>query len=151
MKKQIILYVFVFSLVMMIHHAMAADDKLLQIERYSTVNQAASAAQVNPLQAAVQITFPQRVATIEDAVNYALQYSGYTLAPAFDRSKELNTVLAKPLPLVDRRFNYIALQDALLVLVGKNHFILTQDDINRSINFKIKDAKSINTNHKAIR
>ena len=46
-------------------------------------------------------------------------------------------MLAKPLPFVDRELGPVLLKDALMVLAGES-FILTQDPLNREINFLLK-------------
>lgn len=107
----------------------------MQVERYSTVNESATAAQINPLLSVASFRFPQSVGTVGDAVDIVLRYSGYELAPADTLPLQLVTVLSKPLPMVDRTLGPLTTQDALLVLVGKGLFSLNQDPIQRTVNF----------------
>ncbi|MFN7096159.1 MAG: hypothetical protein ACK4PR_01160 [Gammaproteobacteria bacterium] len=132
------------SALLVMSQSYAAAD--MQVDRYSTVSEAATPAQINPLLTVVQVTFPERITTIGDAMNYVLRYSGYALVPLSEQSSALITVLAKPLPLVDRQMGPMTIHDALLVLVGQHTFTLTADPINRVVNVElIHPVKKITT------
>lgn len=114
----------------------ALASSTLQVDRYSTVNESATPAQINPLLSVTAFHFPQSVGTVGEAVNTVLRYSGYALAPEGVLPPELVIVLSKPLPMVDRTLGPLATEEALLVLVGKGLFVLNQDPINRTVNFR---------------
>ena len=114
-----------------------------QINRYATVDNKPSIAQINPLQAVQQIHFPQQVITIHDALDYWLQYSGFILAPTKDQSPALQSTLLLPLPQVVRNLGPLTVQDGLITLVGQHVFVLKQDKLHRTINFTaIKGQKT---------
>lgn len=130
-------YAFVILLMIGIQTSVAASSNALVVDRYSSVSEAATPAQLNPLLTVVTVKFPDSVTTIGQAVNQVLVYSGYSLAPENQLPCALKTVLSKPLPLADRTFQPMMIRDMVGVLVGKNHFRLTQDSINRTVNFNV--------------
>ena len=61
--------------------AWAQQGKEVRLARYTTSSSAPDAAQIAPLEAVVQVSFPRAsVATVGDAMNYLLLRSGYRLA-----------------------------------------------------------------------
>jgi conjugative transfer region protein (TIGR03748 family) len=117
--------------------SMADTASLMQTSRYTTVKETATAAQLNPLEATVQVQFPKSVKTVGDAVTDLLKYSGYRLVPAAQQSEALQQALTQPLPWVDRTLGPLSLHDALIVLVGQSIFTLQQDPLYRRLNFKM--------------
>lgn len=109
----------------------------VHISRYITVENKPKQAQINLLSQTVQVRFPQKVRTIQEAMEYLLNFSGYSLVADSDRSLELKITLGKPLPLIDRELGAMPLKTALIVLAG-SAFELLQDPINREINFCLK-------------
>lgn len=138
--KKMIKYLFILILLSVTTVSWAQTDGTMQINRYSTLKQEASAAQVNPLLAIVQVKFPTTVQSVGDAVNYLLRYTGYTLVDVQERSQPLQTVLSKPLPYIDRSLGPLSVHEALLVLVGQGMFVVQQDPLNRTINFTLTRA-----------
>lgn len=106
------------------------------ISRYMTVNNKPRLDQMHLLQQTMQVHFPEKVTNIGEAMNYLLRYSGYSLVAINQQSSELKSTLAKPLPAIDRDFGPMTLQDALSTLAGPS-FALTQDALNRTVNFKL--------------
>lgn len=109
-----------------------------EVNRYATVSNKPLPAQVNPLVGVQLIHFPQHVKTIGDALTYWLQYSGFALVPEKDRSLALQETMHQPLPFVDRHLGPLTVQDGLTILVGQQVFVLIQDPLHRTINFKLK-------------
>ena len=130
--------VFIFMAFLAVVNSTFAATPAIQTDRYTTVKAEATAAQINPLLAMIQIKFPISVQTIGDAVHYILQYSGYDLTPLGKQSPLVKATLSKPLPIVDRNLGPIQLQSALTVLMGEAVFELEQDPVHRLVSFKLK-------------
>jgi len=116
----------------------AFSSSVTQVARYSTVNNVASKAQINPLVAVVQVNFPESVKTVEQAIHYLLLPSGYALVPLKQLSKTAQTTMKKPLPVIDRHLGPLPLQDALVVVMGEQVFHLVQDPVSRQVSFQLK-------------
>ncbi len=110
---------------------------ITHINRYATVDNKPSAAQINPLLAVQHMHFPQHITTVGEALTYWLRYSGYTLANEKLRCTALKEVLQKPLPQVHRHLGPLTIQDGLGVLVGKQVFSLESSHLHRVVNFKL--------------
>lgn len=117
--------------------AVGTADGVTQINRYATVDNKPLAAQVNPLLAVQQVHFGTNIKTVGEALNHWLLFSGYNLVADIDRPDALKTILAKPLPQVDRDLGPLSVQDGLEVLVGKGIFNLVIDPLNRTVGFKL--------------
>lgn len=109
-----------------------------QVSRYATVANEPLPAQVSPLKAVQQIHFPQAVQTIGEAVHYWLHHSGFYLVDDSKQSQVLQQVLNQPLPQIDRNLGPLEIEQGLLVLVGKNEFLLETVSFSREINFQLK-------------
>lgn len=109
-----------------------------QINRYATVANKPLTSQVNPLLAVQQMHFPLEVSTVGDAIAYWLQYSGFKLADESRLLPVFKTLMKQPLPQVDRHFGPLTIQDGLVVLAGQGEFILLQNPLTRTVNFKLK-------------
>lgn len=120
--------------------ARATEDST-QIGRYMTAQDGPKPEQLDLLKQEMQVKFPDSVKTIGDAMNYLLQYSGYSLVPSDIQSDALKKTLNKPLPTIDRSFGPMKLDEGLKVLAGPV-FDLVQDPLNRVVDFKLKPAYS---------
>ena len=116
-----------------------SGNKLLTISRYQTVQEKPTTAQVHLLSQAIQMRFPQNIQTIGAAMNYVLHYSGYRLVPTVQMNRDFSNTFAMPLPAVDRDFGPMSLRDALVTLAGPA-FYLVEDQLHRTVNFKVKPA-----------
>lgn len=144
MKKNIYQVLLAVSIVIANNAFARGASNYVTVDRYTTVASKPTPSQINPLLALIQVTFPQDVVTVGDAVNYLLRYSGYTLVAESKMEPELIATLHKPLPLVDRKLGPLKLQDALLVLVGQHVFTLVQDPIHRQLSFHLSvDVASV--------
>lgn len=112
-----------------------------QINRYASVENKPLLAQVNPLLTVQHIHFPKEVVTVGDAVTYWLQYSGFKLEHESRQSTALKTIMAAPLPMIDRTLGPLTLQDGLTVLVGQEVFLLAHNALTRTVNFKLKPSQ----------
>ncbi|MFC7782834.1 hypothetical protein ACFQY6_14280 [Legionella taurinensis] len=116
-------------------HALA---DVTQINRYATVANKPLAAQVNPLLAVQQIHFPQEVKTVGQAIEWWLQYSGYSLAVKEKQPQSLQAVMLQTLPQIDRNLGPLSVKDGLEVLAGQQVFMLVVNPLLREVNFKLK-------------
>jgi conjugative transfer region protein (TIGR03748 family) len=114
-----------------------ADNNITQVSRYQTVVNKPRYSQVYLLAQLVHVRFPQNTQTINEAINYLLRFSGYSLAPEIERDNAFKIILSKPLPIIDRELGPITLRDGLITLVS-SAFDLTQDPIHRTVNFTLK-------------
>lgn len=118
---------------------MSAEAKdLTQVSRYATVENKPLASQINPLIALQQIHFPKTVNTIGQALEYWMHYSGFSLVETDKQSEPLQSVLKRPLPQVLRALGPLSVKEGAEVLVGQSVFSLTENMMQRSINFKLK-------------
>ena len=118
--------------------SLALASNVTQINRYATVENKALVAQINPLLAVQKVHFPQEVKTLSDALTYWLQYSGFRMANCEEQSKALQAALLLPLPSVVRNLGPLTVEEGLVVLVGKNVFLLKKDFLHRKVNFVLK-------------
>ncbi len=116
-------------------HALA---DVTQINRYATVANKPSAAQVNPLLAVQQIHFPQEIKTVGQAIEWWLQYSGYSLVAKEKQPQSLQEVMLQTLPQIDRNLGPLSVKDGLEVLAGQQVFMLVVNPLLRDVNFKLK-------------
>lgn len=114
----------------------------IRLSRYTTASTAPDAAQVDPLQAVVQIGFPRAtVRTVGDAIAYLLVRTGYRLAHPQEADKRTPAVLDLPLPEVHRRLGPCTVRTALSVLLGKP-FVLSTDPVQRLVSYRVEAATS---------
>lgn len=118
----------------------AQAANVTQINRYATVENKPLAAQVNPLLAVQQVHFPQSVKTVGQAIQWWLQYSGFTLVATDKLPESLQIVMLQTLPQVDRNLGALTVKDGLEVLAGQQVFSLVHDPVLRTVNFKLKPA-----------
>lgn len=108
----------------------------VQVGRYSTLPAMPTIAQADLLATTITLTFPVRIVTVGEAVQYLLQRSGYSLATAPVIKTETADLLALPLPSVHRHLGPITLAQALEMLVGPA-FRLIHDPVHRLVSFEL--------------
>lgn len=109
-----------------------------QVNRYATVENKPSKAQINPLLSVQQVHFPQNINTVGEALNHWLLYSGFSLVETKAMPVALQEVLSQPLPQVDRNLGPLTVSDGLEVLAGKEVFSLVADPLHRKVSFKLR-------------
>ncbi len=114
-----------------------ADNNVTQVGRYITISNQTKLSQTNLLSQLVQVRFTRNIQTIGEAMNYLLRFSGYSLVPEPKMNSALKITLKKPLPIIDRELGPITLSNGLKTLVGPA-FYMTQDPVNRIVDFKLK-------------
>ncbi|MCE3237394.1 MAG: hypothetical protein K0R24_375 [Gammaproteobacteria bacterium] len=113
-------------------------ENVTQIDRYSTVENKPTRAQINPLMAVAYYKFPVSIKTVGEAVQMVLSQTGYALAPENHLSPSVKDVFGKPLPMTDRQLGPLSIKDVLTVLMGQTVFALSIDPLNRLVNFELK-------------
>lgn len=113
-------------------------QSITQIERYASVDNKPSAAQLNPLLTVAQVHFPKDVQTVGDAIQYWISYSGYKLVDEDKLSVEAREVLKQTLPQVDRNLGPLSVKDGIQVLIGQDVFDVVCDPLHRLVSFELK-------------
>ncbi|MGV8863012.1 MAG: PilL N-terminal domain-containing protein [Pseudomonas sp.] len=105
----------------------------LHYGRYTLVSTAPTPEQRDLLAQIIDVSIPSNLnPTVQDALQYVLQRSGYSLCPITASVKILFT---RPLPAAHYQLGPIALRDALQVLAGPA-WQLTVVEVSRSICFE---------------
>jgi conjugative transfer region protein (TIGR03748 family) len=118
----------------------------IRLSRYSTASAAPDVAQVDPLEAIVQVSFPRAgVATVGDAVRYLLLRTGYRLDARQEADTRASAVLSMPLPEVHRQLGPFSARTALSVLLGKP-FVLSVDPTQRLVSYRTNTPTVQGTN-----
>ena len=101
--------------------------------RYTLVSTEPTTEQRNLLAQIVDVSIPSNLnPSVQEAMHYVLQRSGYSLCPAAEPVKILFT---RPLPAAHYRLGPISLRNALQVLAGPA-WQLTTDEVSRSVCFE---------------
>lgn len=108
----------------------------VQVGRYSTLPAMPTVAQADLLATTITVSFPVRIITVGEAVQYLLQRSGYRLATTPATTPETADLLTLPLPAVHRHLGPITLVQALETLVGPA-FRLIHDPVHRLVSFEL--------------
>ena len=106
-------------------------DRRLQVDRYTGYKTNAALEEVNPLLVLTQINFPSAVKTVQEAIDHALQRSGYRVD--WQQSFEAYDVFSRlDIPVVHRKLNLMTLKDAIATLAGEAWQLLV-DSVNRKL------------------
>ena len=105
----------------------------LRYGRYTLVSTEPTTEQRDLLAQIIDVSIPSSLnPSVQDALQYVLQRSGYSLCPAAEPVKVLFT---RPLPAAHYRLGPIPLRSALQVLAGPA-WQLTTDEVSRSVCFE---------------
>ena len=106
-------------------------DRRLQVDRYTGYKTNATLEEVNPLLVLTQINFPSAIKTVREAIDHALQRSGYRVD--WQQSAEAyNVFSALDIPVVHRKLNLMTLKNAIATLAGEAWQLLV-DSVNRKL------------------
>lgn len=122
----------VIALVAVIGSCFADASTMKSAGRYSQVAMAPTSENRDPLKQLVVINFPRHIKTVEAAIRFVTEPTGYHLpndAELLDQA--FITVGAKPLPISQRRLKG-TVAEVVSVLVGSG-FVLVRDDVRRLI------------------
>jgi conjugative transfer region protein (TIGR03748 family) len=113
-----------------------AEGPDIRLSRYTSSPAGPDAAQVDPLEAVVQVSLPRSsVATVGDAMRYLLLRTGYRLAVSQAANASASEILALPLPEVHRQLGPYSVRTAMSVLLGQP-FALTVDPAQRLVSYR---------------
>ncbi|MBW1248787.1 PilL N-terminal domain-containing protein [Pseudomonas tolaasii] len=105
----------------------------LRYGRYTLVSTEPTTEQRDLLAQIIDVSIPSNLnPSVQEAMHYVLQRSGYSLCPA---SEPVKVLFTRPLPAVHYRLGPIPLRSALQVLAGPA-WQLTTDEVSRSICFE---------------
>jgi type IV pili sensor histidine kinase/response regulator len=112
------------------------DPIALQTDRYSYIAAKPTSEQINPLLTLIDVRLPHDILTVEQAVEYLLQRSGYHLGQDGASNSNARDMLVQVIPDVHRHLGPMTLQDALITLSGPP-FRLLVDPVNRQVAFEL--------------
>ncbi len=105
----------------------------LRYGRYTLVSTEPTTEQRDLLTQIIDVSIPSSLnPSVQEAMNYVLQRSGYSLCPA---SEPVKVLFTRPLPAAHYRLGPIPLRSALQVLAGPT-WQLTTDEVGRSVCFE---------------
>lgn len=110
-----------------------SDPAELRYGRYTLVSTEPTTEQRDLLAQIIDVSIPSNLnPSVQEAMHYVLQRSGYSLCPA---TEPVKTLFTQPLPAVHYRLGPITLRNALEVLAGSAWQLMT-DEVNRSVCFE---------------
>lgn len=112
---------------------------LVEVEPYLLAPTVVTAELASPLDTVIKVTFPAEVRTVGQAIKYVLAGSGWRLANGSSTDPAQATLLALPLPEVQRQLPACALWHALTVLADPKAYMLERDYPNRLISFTLRE------------
>ncbi len=118
----------------MIDTAFAED---VSIGRYLSVEEKPLEGQRQLLKQQIQVQFPTNILTIQQAIEFILQFSGFHLAESSNLNHSVRERLQQSLPEVDRVLGPITLEQALLTLTGEPFYLLL-DPVHQLIAFELR-------------
>ncbi len=126
------LIVLIYSITMNV----SATD--IKVGRYTSMQPVATPQQQDPLSVIIDVTLPQDIVTVGDALPYILKRSGYYMATGKVADPALPRLLNTSLPEIHRRLGPITLRNGLKTLAG-NSWTLVEDHVGRLVSFELKD------------
>ncbi|NNB36077.1 PilL N-terminal domain-containing protein [Pseudomonas fragi] len=109
----------------------------LRYGRYTLVSTEPTTEQSDLLAQIIDVSIPSSLSpSVQDALQYVLQRSGYSLCPV---SASVRVLFTRPLPAAHYRLGPIPLRRALQVLAGPA-WQLTTDEVSRSVCFEQQKA-----------
>lgn len=115
--------------------SMSLQASDVQVARYSLLNATPTDAQAELLATTINVTFPERIQTVGEAIRYLLLRSGYRLAGDEVIEPDTKALFDLPLPAVHQNLGPMKLRAALETLAGKT-FVLIQDPVHRLVSFE---------------
>jgi len=109
----------------------------LRYGRYTLVSTEPTSEQRDLLAQIIEVNIPSSLSpSVQDAMHYVLQRSGYSLCPV---TASVRILFTRPLPAAHYRLGPIPLRSALQVLAGPA-WQLTTDEVGRSVCFEQQKA-----------
>ena len=115
----------------------AFADQQPTLSRYVAVGLHTQKAQKPLMDQQVLIHFPQSITSIQGALAYVLQFSGYRLLPQDFRTEAVHALLLQPLAEVDRQIGPLPLAALLASLVGESWQVVV-DPLHRYVSFRLR-------------
>jgi len=120
-------------------HASEDANNYLSTDRYTKLKLQATRAQMEPLDVVVQLKFPVNILRTEDAMNYILDDSGYSLIDPKLWTEEMQIMMNNTIAAIHRDMTATPMSviNMLGVLAG-SHFRIVKDPLRRKINFVLE-------------
>ncbi len=97
--------------------AKSSQDPMVRYGRYALVNTAPEAEQRDLMAQIIDVSIPANMhPTVQDAMQYVVSRSGYTLCPA--TTEHVNILFTRPLPAAQYKLGPMTLRNTLQVLAG---------------------------------
>ncbi|NWF07125.1 MULTISPECIES: PilL N-terminal domain-containing protein [Pseudomonas] len=117
--------------------AEASHPAEIRYGRYTLVSTEPTTEQRDLLAQIIDVNIPSHFnPSVQEAMHYVLQRSGYSLCPA---TEPVKTLFTRPLPAAHYRLGPVPLRSALQVLAG-SAWQLTTDEVSRSVCFEQQKA-----------
>ena len=131
--------VFAVFIVYAVHRANAQELAPVEVEPYIQQPTQVPINRAKPLQNHINVVFPTQIKTIGQAMQYLLAGSGWSLATGQSVDPMQATLLAQPLPEVQRELSNCPLWHAMSVLADQDVYQMELDRPNRLIAFVLKE------------
>ncbi|WP_339531448.1 MULTISPECIES: PFGI-1 class ICE element type IV pilus protein PilL2 [unclassified Pseudomonas] len=119
--------------------AEASHPAEIRYGRYTLVSTEPTTEQRDLLAQIIDVNIPSNLnPSVQEAMHYVLQRSGYSLCPTTELVK---TLFTRPLPAAHYQLGPIPLRSALQVLAG-SAWQLTTDEVSRSVCFERQKTKA---------
>ena len=108
-----------------------------QTDRYTTYRSGAAIEELNPLAVSTQLNFPPHLKTVQAAIDYALQRSGYSVD--WHHSRDAEQIFSQlKLPEVHRQLNLMTVHEVVQTLAGEA-WQVSQDVVHRLLSIELRE------------
>ncbi|MDH4275707.1 MAG: hypothetical protein OEW08_11750 [Gammaproteobacteria bacterium] len=116
-----------------------AAEMVVSVDQYNREVATPARQQWNILDVVVTLNFPESIATVGDAVEYALRQSGYNVAPNALLDRNTTVLFSLPLPGIHRQISNSTLLNFLKMVAGPA-YTLVIDQRTRTITYEASSA-----------
>lgn len=139
-----ILNILLLGTILVVGASIAGDPQSAtqhRTDRYTVYQTGATIEELNPLAVFTQIHFPSQIKTVQAAIDYALERSGYRVD--WQHSRTAKQILSElKLPAVHRRLHLMTVRDVVETLAGKV-WQVSEDTVHRLLNIELREPQQI--------
>lgn len=114
-----------------------AQAEMQSVARYSFAISKPSFAQLEPLATVIKVQLPRELKTIQQAIEYLLAPTGYSLADVSNSDPYIDVLYKSLIPEAQRDIGFLSIEDALRMLAGEP-WELVEDPVSRLISFEMR-------------